>query len=71
MTACPDRRDVVRLRAVSDGAPGDDVPKGLSLLPRDLTPEEIASAPVHHEGDWVIEDLTDEEYQAFLGALDL
>lgn len=56
---------------VSDGGQRDDVPKGLSLLPRDLTPDEIASAPVHHEGDWVIEDLTDEEYQAFLGALDL
>lgn len=56
---------------MSDGAKRDDGPKGLLLLPRDLTPEEIASVPVHHEGDWVIEDLTDEEYQAFLGALDL
>ena len=63
--------EVVRLGAVSDGAQRDDAPKGLSLLPRDLTPEEIAAAPVYHEDDWLIEDLGDEEYQAFLDALDL
>lgn len=56
---------------MSDGAQHDDAPKGLSLLPRDLTPDEIAAAPVYHEGDWVIDDLTEEEYQAFVDALEL
>jgi hypothetical protein len=56
---------------MSDGARHDDAPKGLSLLPRDLTPEEIAAAPVYNEGDWIIDGLTEDEYQAFLDALDL
>lgn len=68
MTANPARRNVA---VMSDGAQHDDAPKGLSLLPRDLTPDEIAAAPVYHEGDWVIDDLTEEEYQAFLDALEL
>jgi hypothetical protein len=55
----------------SDGVPHDDGPHGLSLLPRDLTPDEIANAPVLQSlDDLVIEDLTAEEYQAFLDALD-
>lgn len=68
MTAGPRRRT---LAVMSDGAKHDDAPKGLSLLPRDLTPEEIANAPVLESlDDLLIEDLTAEEYQAFLDALD-
>lgn len=56
---------------MSDGAQHEKASKGLSLLPRDLTPEEIANAPVLESlDDLLIEDLTDEEYQASLDALD-
>lgn len=68
MTISPQGRT---LAIMSDGARHDDAPKGLSLLPRDLTPEEIAAAPVYNEGDWIIDGLTEDEYQAFLDALDL
>jgi len=58
---------------VSDAAHGDhEGPQGLSLLPQPLTEEELEDAPVLESlDDLVIEDLTDEEYEAFLAALDL
>ncbi|MBI2703695.1 MAG: hypothetical protein HYX32_00165 [Actinobacteria bacterium] len=47
-------------------------PHGFNLLPRDLTEEELDAAPVLKSlDDLVIEDLTDEEYEAFLTALGL
>jgi hypothetical protein len=40
------------------------------LLPRDLTPEQLAGAPVLGSVDaLVIDGLTDDEYDAFIAAL--
>lgn len=48
----------------------DDGPHGTGLLPHDLTAEELAAAPAIDDLDaLVIEDLTDEEYEAFLDAI--
>ena len=45
-------------------------PRGTSLLARDLTPAQLKAAPVLASVDsLVIEELTDEEYDAFLAAL--
>lgn len=50
----------------------DGVPFGLvSDLPRDLTYADLAALPAYQRDDFVIEDLTDEEYEAFLDALEL
>lgn len=58
---------------MSDAAqPSDGGPHGTSLLPADLTPEQIAAAPVIEDVDTLlIEDLTDHEADAFFGALGL
>lgn len=49
---------------------GDDRPRGTGLLPRRLTSEELAGAPVLASLDGlVIDDLTDEEYDLFVAAL--
>lgn len=56
---------------MSDGLRDTDGPHGTSLLPAPLTEEELAALPVFSPEDFVIEDLTDEEYEAFLAALDL
>lgn len=46
------------------------MPSGTSALPPDLTPEQLAAAPVLASlDDLVIDDLTDDEYEAFLAAL--
>jgi len=57
---------------VSNAAHHDhERPQGLSLLPRDLTPEELDAAPVLESvDDLIIEDLADEEYDAFIAALE-
>ena len=48
----------------------ETAPRGTSLLPRDLTPAQLKSAPVLASVDsLVIDELTDEEYDAFLAAL--
>ena len=56
---------------MSDAAiPGAEIPSGLALLPRDLTPEELDAAPVLWSLDQlVIEDLTEAEDDAFAAAL--
>ena len=47
-----------------------DGPQGPGLLARDLTEDELAAAPVLvSAGDVAIEDLSDEEYDAFVAAL--
>jgi hypothetical protein len=47
-----------------------DRPQGTSLLPRDLTAEELAAAPVLASADaLLIEDLTVDEDDAFSAAL--
>ena len=47
-----------------------DVPHGSALLPRDLTADELAGAPVLPSADvLVIEDLTNDEDEAFASAL--
>lgn len=58
--------------AVTDAAkPGEDGPKGLSLLPPHRTAAEIATGPVIEDLDvFLIDGLTDEEYEAFLRAID-
>ncbi len=49
----------------------NELPAGLRLLLPDLTPAELASAPILHSVDeLVIEDLTDDEYAAFVAALE-
>lgn len=56
---------------ITDGAirPADG-PQGPALLARDLTEVELAAAPVlASAGDVAIEDLSDEEYDAFMAAL--
>ena len=48
----------------------DTAPRGTSLLPRDLTPAQLESAPVLSSVDsLVIHELIDEEYDAFLAAV--
>ena len=48
----------------------DTVPQGTTLLPRDLTPAQLKAAPVLASVDsLVIDELTDEEYDAFVAAL--
>lgn len=45
-------------------------PSGTSLLPRDLTEEDFAAAPVHESlDDLLIEDLTDDEDESFIEAI--
>ena len=45
---------------------------GTALLPADLTPDQLASAPVLASLDTLlIDDLTDDEDDAFAAALDL
>ena len=58
---------VSSMEAVSDLARGDsDRPQGLSTLPRDLTEEELRRAPVLASADLlVMDDLTEEEFEAF------
>ena len=47
-----------------------DVPRGTSLLPRDLTESELATAPVLASADaLLIEDLSDDKDDAFAAAL--
>ena len=47
-----------------------DVPRGSTLLPRDLTEDELVGAPVLPSTDvLVIEDLTNDEDEAFASAL--
>ena len=51
--------------------PSHDAPQGTSLLPRDLTADELAKAPVLASIDkLLIEDLSDDEDDAFAAALD-
>jgi hypothetical protein len=55
---------------MSDGAPlPSENPHGLDLLPRDLTPDELAAAPVLDSLDELLLDLTDDEDEAFAAAL--
>jgi hypothetical protein len=56
---------------MSDGAhQRPEPPHGTGLLPRDLTPEEIDAVPVLTSLDQLlIEDLTDEEADAFAAAI--
>ena len=56
---------------MSPGVRDTDGPYGTSLLPPPLTAEELAALPDFSPEDFVIEDLTDEEYEAFLTALHL
>ena len=55
------------MESVSDLAQDDnDGPHGLSRLPRDLTEEELRRAPVLASADLlIIEDLTEDEFEAF------
>jgi len=49
----------------------DDAPRGLSTLPPGLTEEQLRNAPVLVSADQlIIEDLTEEEFEAFERALD-
>ena len=56
---------------MSDAAhDADDTPHGTALLPRDLTEDELNSAPVLASVDaLVIEELSEDEYEAFAAAL--
>jgi hypothetical protein len=55
---------------VSTAAEHQDGPHGTNLLPRDLTPEELAAGPIIDDLDsLLIDDLTDDEYEKFLTAL--
>lgn len=57
---------------MSDAVQRHRRPQGLSSLPPRRTAEEISSHPPIKDLDTlVIDDLTDDEYQAFLDALDL
>jgi hypothetical protein len=65
------------VRAAYDGGVSDAVqhsgeaPHGTSLLPRDLTENQLASAPVLVSIDaLLIEDLSDDEDDAFAAALE-
>lgn len=57
---------------MSDAAhPQHEAPQGTSLLPRDLTEDQLAEAPVLASVDkLLIEELTDDEDDAFAAALD-
>jgi hypothetical protein len=61
----------VTMASVSDAAHDQhDAPHGTNLLPRDLTPEQLAAAPVLASVDaLLIDGLTDDEYDAFIAAL--
>jgi hypothetical protein len=49
----------------------DDRPHGTALLPRDLTDDELRSAPTLVSAEsLVIEDLSDDEVDAFMAALE-
>jgi hypothetical protein len=49
----------------------DDGPHGNDLLPRDLTEDQLATAPVLRSVDaLLIEDLSEDEDDAFAAALD-
>ena len=49
----------------------DGTARGTSLLPADLTPDQLASAPLIASLDTLlIDDLTDDEDDAFAAALD-
>jgi hypothetical protein len=65
------RREAGTLTGVSNPAThGQEDPHGASLLPRDLTEDEFAAAPVLESLDaLLIEDLTDDEYDSFVAAL--
>jgi hypothetical protein len=57
---------------VSDGAAHhrDEAPRGTGLLPADLTPAQLASAPTMSSVDeLLIDDLTDDEDDAFAAAV--
>jgi hypothetical protein len=55
---------------VSDAARTDDSPHGTSLLPRDLTDNQLDAAPTVASPDaLVIEELSPEEDDAFAAAL--
>ncbi len=56
---------------MSDAASnGFEIPHGVSLLPRDLTADELSAAPVLASVDaLLIEDLSDEEDDAFAAAV--
>lgn len=55
---------------MSDGAPlPSESQHGLDLLPRDLTTDELAAAPVLDSLDALLLDLTDDEDDAFAAAL--
>jgi hypothetical protein len=56
---------------MSEGLRDADGPRGTSWLAARLTEEELTALPVFAPEDFVIEDLTDEEYEAFLAALEL
>jgi hypothetical protein len=60
------------LAAVSNAARhGHEGPKGLGLLPRDLSDGELDAAPVLESLDaLVIEELTDDEAEAFAAVLE-
>jgi hypothetical protein len=70
LVAAPDGRR--NLQNVSDAArPKDDAPYGTLLLARDLTDAQLAAAPVLVSVDsLLIEDLSDDEDDAFAAALD-
>jgi hypothetical protein len=55
---------------VSNAVADDRIPRGTSLLPRDLDERELAAAPVLPRLDaLVIDDLADDEDAAFAAAL--
>ena len=55
---------------MSNAATSGDVPHGTSQLPRDLTADELAAAPVLATVDvLLIDDLSDDEDNAFAAAL--
>lgn len=57
---------------MSDAAhSGDSRPHGTDLLPRDLTEDQLAAAPVLDSIDaLLIDDLSEDEDEAFAAALD-
>lgn len=58
------------MSVVSDAARQTDGPYGTALLPRDLTEEQLAAAPVVASADaLVIDDLSADEYEEFVAAL--
>lgn len=67
--AAEDRRT---LAAVSDGAAHhrNEAPRGTGMLPADLTPDQLASAPTMASVDvLLIDDLTDDQDDAFAAAV--